>query len=50
MRYADTDIPAAICRDDKGYKSVCIGFPLETLKEEKDIDNIISLTLEYFSR
>lgn len=50
MRYADTDIPAAVCRDDKGYRSVCIGFPIETLKDEKDIDNIISLTLEYFSR
>lgn len=50
MRYSDTDIPAAVCRDDKGYRSVCIGFPIETLKDEKDIDNIISLTLEYFSR
>ena len=50
MRYADTDIPAAICRDDKGYKSVCLGFPIETLKETKDLERIISLTLEYFSR
>jgi hypothetical protein len=50
MRYADTDIPAAICRDDKGYRSVCLGFPLETLKNKEDMDRIISLTLEYFSR
>ena len=50
MRYSDTDIPAGICRDDKGYRSVCLGFPIETLKEEKDIGNIISLTLEFFSK
>lgn len=50
MRYTDTDIPAAICRDDKGYRTVCIGFPIESIKDEKDIEHIISLTLQYFSR
>lgn len=50
MRYTDTDIPAAVCRDDKGYRSVCIGFPIETIKDEQEIENIISLTLQYFSR
>ncbi len=50
MRYADTDISAAICKDGTQYKSVCIGFPLETLREESQIDNIISLTLDYFKK
>lgn len=50
MRYADTNIPAAVCRENCGYKTVSLGFPLETIKEKEDIDNIISLTLEYFSR
>ncbi len=50
LRYHDTDISAAICKDGEGYKTVCIGFPIETLKNEKDIENIISLTLEYFSK
>ena len=50
MRYTDSDIPAAVCRDDKGYRTVCIGFPIETLTDKADIENIISLTLEYFSR
>ena len=50
MRYADTDIPAAVCLDGKGYKAVSFGFPIETLKEESHIDRIISLTLDYFSR
>lgn len=50
MRYADTDIPAAVCKEGDGYRTVCLGFPIETLKEESQIDNIISLTLDYFSR
>jgi hypothetical protein len=50
MRYADTDIPAAVCKDGQNYKAVSFGFPIETLKEESHIDNIISLTLDYFSR
>ena len=50
MRYADTDIPAAICHEGKEYKTVCFGFPLETIMEEDGLFNIISLTLDYFSR
>ena len=50
MKYHDTDISAAICKEGEGYKTVCIGFPIETLKNEGDIENIISLTLEYFSK
>ena len=50
MRYADTDIPAAVCHEGKEYKTVCFGFPLETIMEEDGLVNIISLTLEYFSR
>jgi len=50
MRYTDTDIPAAVCKEGDGYKTVCLGFPIETLKEESHIDSIISLTLDYFSR
>lgn len=50
MRYADTDIPAAVCMEGEGYKTVSIGFPIEIIKEESYIDSIISLTLDYFSR
>ncbi|MBE6239984.1 MAG: xanthan lyase [Bacteroidales bacterium] len=50
LKYSDTDIPAGICKEGKGYKSVCLGFPIETLKEESQIERIISLTLEYFNR
>lgn len=50
IRYTDTDISAGVCFVGKGYKTVSIGFPIETLKEEKDIDNIIKTTLEFFSK
>lgn len=50
MRYSDTGHPAATCHEGKGYKTVCIGFPIETLKENKDIESIISLTLQFFKK
>lgn len=50
LSYADTKISAGICHIGKGYKTVCIGFPLETLKDEKDIDHIIQTTLDFFSK
>ena len=50
LRYSDTDISAGICHTGNGYKTVCIGFPLETLKEEKNIDHIIQTTLDFFSK
>lgn len=50
LRYADTDISAGICHIGNGYRTVCLGFPLETIKEEKDIDHIIKTTLDFFSK
>lgn len=50
IRYADTDISAGVCYEGNGYRTVCIGFPLETLKEEKNIDHIIKTTLDFFNK
>ena len=50
MRYSDTDIPAGIRYDGVGYRTVCMGFPIEALKNEEDINTIIRKTLEYFKR
>ena len=50
MRYTDTELSAGICHEGKGYRTVCLGFPVETLKEEKDIDQIINITLQFFSK
>ena len=50
MRYSDTEIPAGIRYEADGYRTVCLGFPIEALKSEEDIDTIIRKTLEYFNR
>lgn len=50
IRYDDTDISAGVCHEGNGYRAVSLGFPIETLKEEKSIDNIIKTTLEFFSK
>ncbi len=49
-RYCDTRISAGVCFEGKGYRTISLGFPIETLKEEKDIENIIRITLEFFSK
>ncbi len=50
MRYTDTGISAGICNDADRYRTVCLGFPIEALKSEESINDIITLTLEFFSR
>lgn len=49
LRYADTSVPAGTCYKGKGYRTVCFGFPIETLKKEEDIRAIISKSLEFLS-
>ncbi len=50
MRYSDTRLTAGTVFNGKGYRTVCLGFPIETLKDEKDIYSIISITLEFFRK
>lgn len=50
MKYADTGISAAVCHQGKGYRTVCVGFPIETLRQEESLDKIISTTLEFFRK
>lgn len=50
LRYSDTDIAAGICHEGNGYKTVCIGFPIETCTDKDGIVRIISSTLEFFKR
>lgn len=50
LRYSDTGLPAGICHEGTGYRTVCLGFPIETLKEKESIDNIISITLQFFNK
>lgn len=50
MRYADSGISAGIFNDAKGYRTACLGFPVEALESEESINEIIRITLEFFSR
>ncbi len=50
MRYSDTDISAGVCYDGKGYRAVSLGFPIETLKQEQEINNLITITLQFFNK
>ena len=48
LRYSDTNISAATCFEGDGYKSACLGFPLEVLKSQEDINAIVAEILSYF--
>jgi hypothetical protein len=50
MRYADSGITAGVCKEGSGYRTVCLGFPIESLTSEENINDIIGLTLEFFRR
>ena len=50
LRYTDSGISAGICNEGNGYRTVCLGFPIEALETEESINEIINLTLEFFSR
>ena len=50
MRYTDSGISAGICHEGKNHRTVCLGFPIEALESDKDIDDIVTITLEYFNR
>ena len=50
LRYSDSGISAGICHEGKGYRTVCLGFPIEALESDKDINDIINITLEFFRR
>lgn len=50
MRYTDSGISAGIYNEAKGYKTVCLGFPIEALESDEHINEIIELTLEFFRR
>lgn len=50
LLYSDTEIPAGICLTTDKYKAISIGFPIETIKEDKDLDTIIKTALKFFNQ
>ena len=50
LRYPGTNVSAGIKYQGKGYRTVCLGFPIETLKKEDDIAVILSSALTFLAR
>lgn len=48
-RYADTGAPAGVAYKGTNYRTVCFGFPLETLKKEEDLNSIIGKCLAFIA-
>ncbi len=48
LKYADTGLPAGIWSRREGYRTVCIGVPLEVFKDEDDIRAVIGAALDFF--
>lgn len=50
LRYSDTGISAGVGYEANGYKTICLGFPIEVLHNEEDIYKLINITLEFFKK
>ncbi len=50
MRYPQTSISAAVAYAGNDYKIVSFGFPIETLKEQNQIDRLIEQVIYFFDR
>jgi hypothetical protein len=48
FRYTDSGISAGTGYKGKGYRTICLGFPIETLKYASDIKEIIRASLDFF--
>ena len=42
LRYGDSGVSAGIKYQGNGYRTVCLGFPIETLQSKDDIDAILA--------
>lgn len=49
LRYTDTNISAATCYEGEGWRTVCLGFPLETIKNQEDLDNLVRNIMTYLT-
>ena len=50
LRYSDTDISAGTCFEGKGYRTVCIGFPIEVITEESQIGTLIKDIMKFLDK
>ena len=49
LRYGDSGVSAGIKYQGNGYKTVCLGFPIETLQSKDDIDAILASILTFLA-
>ena len=49
FRYTDTEVSAGIKFNGSNYKTIILGFPIETLKTQEDMEEIIKVSLDWFS-
>ncbi len=50
MRYTENNLIAGIAYDNNAYRTVVIGFPFETIKNDADRTALMSQVLNYFSQ
>lgn len=48
LRYSDTDISAGTCFKTDTYRTVCLGFPIETLNDRNDMEVLIGSIMRFF--
>ena len=48
LRYRDTNISAGTCYVGDGYKTACLGCPIEVIKQQDDINDLITNILHFF--
>ncbi len=49
LRYRDTGISAGVCYEGDGYRTVCIGFPLETVCNGGELSILFGYCLDFFN-
>lgn len=50
LRYSDTDISAGTCFEGNGYRTVCIGFPIEVISGEAAIEPLIKDIMKFLDK
>ena len=48
LRYKENNIPAGIASSRSGYKTVVVGFPFETIKNESERNEFMQRVLNFF--
>ncbi len=50
LRYSDTEISAGTCFEGEGYRTVCIGFPIEVIKGEPCTESLIKNIMKFLDK